>query len=86
VVERPPVPADARDAFSARLPLAWYTERMGAETASVSSAETVPESLPPVVVTTPRHAPALSDQMGSYSRFRVDLALSDRTVVVYVQE
>lgn len=86
VVDQPPVPPSARDAFSARLPLAWYVERMDAVTASVRSPEATPETLPPVVLTSPRHAPALSERLGSYERFRVDLTLADRTVVLYVEK
>ena len=85
VLDRPPVPPEARDAFSERLPLAWYVERMGAQTASVATPEAAPESLPPVVITAPRHTPALSDRVADYERFRLDLALADRTVVVYVR-
>lgn len=86
VLARPPVPEAARESFAARLPLAWYTERMSAETASVPAVDALPEQLPPVVVTTPQHAPKLSERVDSYTRFRVDLTLSDRTVVIYVQE
>ena len=84
LVDRPPVPPSARDAFSARMPLAWYVERLDARTASVGSAAAV-SAPPPVVVTTPRHTPALSEQVAGYDRFRVDLTLTDRTVVVYVR-
>ncbi|MEF8800723.1 MAG: flippase activity-associated protein Agl23 [Halolamina sp.] len=86
VLERPPVPEESRDAFSARLPLSWYVERAEGETASVASPDAVPEDPPPVVVTTPRHAPALSERFEAYQRYRVTLGLTDRTVVVYIAE
>jgi uncharacterized protein (TIGR03663 family) len=84
-LDRPPIPPDAREAFSERLPLAWYVERMDVGAASVSTPDAAPESLPPVVIAAPRHTPALSERVGSYERFQVDLTLSDRTVVVYVR-
>ncbi len=84
VLARPPVPETARDAFASRLPLAWYFEQAGATTASVATAEGVPAAAPPVVVTTPRHATELSDRLSDHRRYRTDLALTDRTVVVYV--
>jgi len=84
VLASPPVPAEARDAFATRLPLSWYTERAGGETASIASPAELPSDPPPVVVTAPRHAPALEDRLGEYQRYRVDLGLTDRTVVVYV--
>lgn len=84
VLDRPPVSEDARDAFAARLPPSWYVERAEGETASVASPDDVPANPPPVVVTTPRHAPALEDRLGGYERYRIDLGLTDRTVVVYV--
>lgn len=86
VLDRPPVPEESRDAFSARLPLSWYVERAEGETASVASPDAVPEDPPPVVVTTPRHAPALSERFAAYQRYRVTLGLTDRTVVVYIAE
>ena len=86
VLDRPPIPPNARDAFSERLPFAWYVERLDAETASVSSPDDAPETLPPVVVTAPRYTPALSDRVAAYDRYEVDLALTDRAVVVYVRE
>jgi uncharacterized protein (TIGR03663 family) len=84
VLDRPPVPEAAREGFAARLPLSWYVERAAGETSSVASPEAVPADPPPVVVTTPRHAPALSERLGAYQRYRVALGLTDHTVVVYV--
>lgn len=86
VLDRPPVPEEAREAFSARLPVSWYVERAEGETASVASPDAVPENPPPVVVTTPQHAPALSERLAAYQRYRVNLGLTDRTIVVYVAE
>jgi uncharacterized protein (TIGR03663 family) len=84
-LDGPPVPAPARDAFAARLPLAWYFEQAGAESTSVQSPDAMPASPPPVVVTVPGHAPAVDRQVtDAYRRYRVDLALTGRTVVVFV--
>lgn len=85
-LDRPPVPEPAREAFSARLPLAWYVELAEGETASVESPDAVAENPPPVVISTARHAPALDERLGEYRRYWVDLALTDRTVVIYVDE
>jgi uncharacterized protein (TIGR03663 family) len=86
VLDRPPVPEPARDAFSARLPLSWYFERADAETASVASPDAVTGDSPPVVVTTPRHAPSLADRLSAYDRYRMDLGMTERTVVIYVEK
>jgi len=83
---RPPVPA----AFAARLPLAWYFEREGLRTASVATPEAVASTAPPVVVTVPGSSDAVRDALGrtgtAYRAHRYDLALWDRTVVVFVAD
>ena len=83
-LDRPPVPAADRGAFSARLPFAWYVERADAETASVASPGGVAEPVPPVVVTSPTHSAALSRQLSTYERYEVDTGLTNRRLVVFV--
>ncbi|NHX35549.1 MULTISPECIES: flippase activity-associated protein Agl23 [Halolamina] len=83
-LDRPPVPESARDAFSARLPLAWYVERTGAETASVDAPSAVGESPPSVVVTTPEHRRAVGDRLSGYERYEVEQGLTNRRLVVFV--
>ena len=82
--DAPPVPDDAQDAFAARLPFAWYAERVDAETASVASPEALSGPAPPVVVTTPTHRAALSRALPGYERYEVNTGLTDRTLVVFV--
>ena len=83
-LDRPPVPESARSAFSARLPLAWYLERAGAETASVDAPSAVGGSPPPVVVTTPEHRRAVADRLSGYERYTVEQGLTNRRLVVFV--
>jgi uncharacterized protein (TIGR03663 family) len=82
----PPVPP----AFAARLPLAWYFEREGLRTASVATPEAVASTAPPVVVTVPGSSDAVREALGrtgtAYRAHRYDLALWDRTVVVFVAD
>ena len=85
VLDRPPLPERARDAFSARLPLSWYVERADAETASVASADTMPAELPPVVVTTPQQRRAVADRLSGYERHTVQQGLTNRRLVVFVE-
>ncbi|MGM0606715.1 MAG: flippase activity-associated protein Agl23, partial [Halobacteriota archaeon] len=80
----PIVPAADRAAFGERLPLPWYTERLGAETASVDSPADV-RGDPPVVIADPRHRGELGSTLEGYDSREYRLALWDRTVVVYVQ-
>ncbi|WP_144427142.1 hypothetical protein [Halolamina pelagica] len=84
-LDRPPVPEAARGAFSARLPLAWYVERAGAETASVDAPNAMDESAPPVVVTTPAHRRAVADRLSGYERYEIEQGLTDRRLVVFVE-
>lgn len=84
-IDSPPVPVDARDAFAARLPLSWYVERAGAETASLERPEGISERPPPVVVTVPVHQADVAGRLGDgYRAYEVDLALSGREVVIFV--
>lgn len=81
---QPPVSS----AWGDRLPLPWYLERLGAETDSVTSAEELNQSeLPPVVVAKATHRAALGRQLGDgYRADTYDLALWDRTFVVFVEK
>ncbi|WP_267645754.1 flippase activity-associated protein Agl23 [Halolamina litorea] len=81
---QPPVPEAEQDAFARRLPFAWYVERADAETSSVAAPDAVPDSAPPVVVTTPEYRGTLTRQLTGYERYQVDTGLTDRTLVVFV--
>lgn len=84
-LDRPPVPPGDREAFSNRLPLAWYFERADAETASVSRPEGLTDAPPPVVVTTLDFRGDVAKQLGDgYRATTVELGLYDREVVVFV--
>jgi|AntRauTorcE11898_2_1112593.scaffolds.fasta_scaffold04982_2 uncharacterized protein (TIGR03663 family) len=83
-LDRPPVPAADRGAFSARLPFAWYVERADAETASVASPGEISEPVPPVVVTSPTHGATLSRQLPGYERYEVNTGLTNRRLIVFV--
>jgi uncharacterized protein (TIGR03663 family) len=82
-VDRPPVPEE----WGARLPLPWYLEGAGAETASTESVEGLESTGPaPVVIAMETHRSTLSGALGEEYRVSTyDLALWDRTVVVFVE-
>jgi uncharacterized protein (TIGR03663 family) len=85
-LEAPPVPPGDRQAFSNRLPLAWYFESADAETASVGRPEGLTENPPPVVVTTPALQEDVATRTGSgYQAYEVELGLYDRDVVFFVR-
>ena len=84
VLDRPPVPERAREAFSARLPLSWYVERAGAGTESVAAPSAMPASAPPVVVTTPEHRLAVSDRLSGYESYAIEQGLTNRRLIVFV--
>ncbi|WP_439025924.1 flippase activity-associated protein Agl23 [Haloarchaeobius sp. DT45] len=71
-----------------RLPLAWYTGRAGAETASVRTIPELQEQLatdPPVVVTRSIHADHVGDNLtGTYERYPVNLTAGGTGTVVFV--
>lgn len=85
-LDEPPVPPGDREVFSNRLPLAWYFERAGAETASVERPEGLAENPPPVVVTTPGFQTDVRNRLGDdYRAYEVELGLYDREVFVFVR-
>ncbi|MFD1525989.1 hypothetical protein ACFR9S_06670, partial [Halolamina salina] len=84
VLDRPPVPGRARAAFTARLPLSWYVERAGAGTESVAAPSAMPDSAPPVVVTTPDHRLAVADRLSEYERYTIEQGLTNRRLIVFV--
>lgn len=81
--DRPPVPAEWGD----RLPLPWYFERLDADTDSVADERVLTDrgDIPPVVVANQRHRATLSATLDGYDATEYELALWDRTVVVFVQ-
>lgn len=84
-LRQPPVPPGDRKAFSNRLPLAWYFERAGAETASVGRPEGLTDTPPPVVVTTPAYGSDVTNRLGDgYARYEFHLGLYESDVVVFV--
>ena len=84
VLDRPPIPESAQDAFAARLPLSWYVERAGAGTASVAEPDAMPSSSPPVVVTTPDHRLAVGDRLSGYESYTIEQGLTNRRLIVFV--
>jgi uncharacterized protein (TIGR03663 family) len=92
--DQPPVPDDQGNWFD-RLPLPWYTEAIGAETASAREATALAgllEGRPPVVVADAGSADAVVERVEGYRTYRFDLRApvdgpSERTtVVVFVDE
>jgi uncharacterized protein (TIGR03663 family) len=72
-------------AWHARMPLPWYTEALGADTASVASPADVRDP-PPVVVAQPSVADAVAARLSGYERRRQPLDdVGDRTVVFFVR-
>ncbi|MFB6194247.1 MAG: flippase activity-associated protein Agl23 [Halobaculum sp.] len=82
--DRPPVQAADRRAWGARFPLPWYFERLDAAVTSVPDAGSLPAD-PAIVVTTPARAGGVAERLGrDYTRVRLQLAVYDRTVVVFL--
>ncbi|MFC4359916.1 flippase activity-associated protein Agl23 [Halobium salinum] len=71
-------------AWGNRLPLPWYFERMGAETASVRAPGELSSS-PPVVVAEPQYADDLREPLSEYRVDRYRLGLWNREVVVFTR-
>jgi uncharacterized protein (TIGR03663 family) len=78
--QRPPV----ADAWGNRLPLPWYFERLGAETASVRTPGELSGS-PPVVVAQLKHRTAVQDRLEGYRANTYRLGLWNRKVVVFTR-
>lgn len=86
-LRQPPVPPSDRAVFSSRLPLSWYFERAGAQTASIAQPEGLTGNPPPVVVTSPELRDDVGERLGDgYRVYEVDLALYDRIAVVFVRQ
>lgn len=83
--DQPPIsPAGARKAWGERLPLPWYVERTGAETASVVKPDRMAGS-PAVVITDPGNAAAVDSRLSGYERRELRLGLWNRKVVVFLE-
>jgi len=80
---RPPV----SDEWGNRLPLPWYLERMGAETAGVRDASGLAalDSRPPVIVADASQRSALDSRLSGYESSTYRLSLWNREVVVFVR-
>jgi len=82
---QPPIQgAENRAAFAERLPIVWYTERLGGTTESVATPADITGS-PSVVVAAPEHRSELDDQLQAYDATTYQTGLWDREVVVYVR-
>jgi uncharacterized protein (TIGR03663 family) len=79
---RPPVP----ESWGNRLPLPWYFERAGLETASATGETGLNASDAPVIVTRPAERSGVAQRRPGYTVYEYDLSLWDRTVVVFVRE
>jgi uncharacterized protein (TIGR03663 family) len=82
--DSPPVPPE----WGRRLPLPWYTERAGLETAGARDPAALDATEAPVVVTTPDRRGTVASRLEGrgYAADEYDLALVGRTVVVFVAE
>jgi uncharacterized protein (TIGR03663 family) len=79
--DRPPV----SDTWGNRLPLSWYLERMGAETAGVRDLEGLEATAtPPVVIADASQRSTLAPRLDGYEASTYRLSLWDREVVVFV--
>ena len=74
------------DNWHGRLPLPWYLERYDAETQEVQSADGLPESFPPVVITGPddEDQGVLDERLPGYESHVHGMAYSSKKIVVYV--
>jgi uncharacterized protein (TIGR03663 family) len=82
--DRPPV----GDAWGNRLPLSWYVERAGAETAGVPDVERLAargREPPPVVVADPSARSTLESRLPGYEVSVYRLSLWNREAVVFVR-
>ncbi|MFD1633836.1 flippase activity-associated protein Agl23 [Haloplanus ruber] len=80
--ERPPV----SDTWGNRLPLAWYLERLGAETDGVRDPrELAATETPPVVIADASQRSTLAPRLDGYEARTYRLSLWDREVVVFVR-
>lgn len=85
VADQPRIsPEGARKAWGERLPLPWYVERTGAETASVVKPDRM-EGSPAVVITDPGNAHAVDSRLSDYERRELRLGLWNRKVVVFLE-
>ena len=83
-LDRPPIEAESdRAAFGERLPMAWYVERTGAETAAVARPGDL-EGEPAVVIADPAHEGTLSERLSNHRTRTVRLGLWNREVVVFL--
>jgi uncharacterized protein (TIGR03663 family) len=80
---RPPV----SDAWGNRLPLPWYIERAGAETAGVRGVEGLAalDTVPPVVIADASQRSTLATRLDGYEASTYRLSLWNREVVVFVR-
>ncbi|MFA9515980.1 flippase activity-associated protein Agl23 [Halopenitus sp. H-Gu1] len=84
VLDRPPIDTETdRDAFRERLPMAWYVERTGAETASVAEPNYL-DGEPAVVLAEPAHEGSLSERLPDHESRTVRLGLWNREIVVFL--
>jgi uncharacterized protein (TIGR03663 family) len=80
--DQPPV----ADAWGERLPLPWYFEREGLETAGAVTEQQVAATAPPVVVTVPEEREAVASALGEgYVADSYRTAVWNREVVVFVR-
>jgi len=79
-----PAPPPVSDAWGARLPLPWYTERAGATVDAASTPASLDDP-PPVVVADASRRSDLTPRLGGYDAREYRLALWDRRVVVFVR-
>ncbi|AFK19250.2 TIGR03663 family protein [Haloferax mediterranei ATCC 33500] len=79
----PPVPKK----WGERLPMAWYVERIGADTTSTTnlSAFKQQSSVPPVVIAPASERGTLAPKLDGYVAHNYDTGLWDRPIVVFVK-
>lgn len=78
----PPVP----ESWGERLPMAWYVERLGADTASAATPEALESrsSMPPVVIAPADERGTVAPLLDGYVAHQYDTGLWGRPVVVFV--
>jgi uncharacterized protein (TIGR03663 family) len=79
-VDSPPVPPG----FAARLPLAWYLERAGADVTSAATPEALSDP-PPVVIATSAARAEVAGGLDGYESRAYRTALWNRRIVVFVR-
>ncbi|ELZ98946.1 hypothetical protein C440_01280 [Haloferax mucosum ATCC BAA-1512] len=79
----PPVP----DEWGEQLPMAWYVERTGADTASVTDATALERrsSIPPVVIAPASERDTLAPRLDGYVAHTYQTGLWGRPIVVFVK-